>query len=572
MFRDVTDERRSEDALRQSEEKLRLMIGSVQDYAIVMLDPEGNVASWSPGAEKMTGYSPKEIMGTHFSRLYAPEDVQSGKPARALEQTNEVGHFEQEEWRVKKDGSRYWASVVLSPIRGENGRIVGFTKVMRDMTERRRLDEELSRRAAQQAALVELGVEAVRTRELQPILQKATETVTKTLGTDTSELLEVQCGGESFVVGACTGCGADVMGRVMPIDCRSPAGLALASLEPVVVEDIGKETRFGRHDLLREQGIVCGVSVPIPDVGEKIPYGVFSTHARRPTSFTRDDVNFLQAVANVISSAVSRARAEEQLREAELASRAEREKAARAEQAVHERDVFLSVAAHELRTPLTALQLKLEGLERIIKNELSATSRPDAQGRFLDALRQTDRLSELVERLLDVSRIAAGRFEMHVEPVDLESVVHEIVDDFKEKAAESKSEVSIATKGDARGKWDRRRLEQVVANLLSNALKYGEAKPIAITVEGRDSDVRLRVEDRGIGIAPQDIERIFQPFERAVPIEHFAGLGLGLYISQRIIEAHGGTLDVESRLAEGAAFTINLPRATPKPAADLPNP
>jgi PAS domain S-box-containing protein len=544
VFRDVTNERSAEAALRQSEEKMRRMIESVRDYAIVMLDPDGNVASWSPGAEKIVGYRDHEIVGAHFSRFYLPEHVQSGRPAQDLEQAKQSGHFEQEEWRRRKDGSRFWASVVMSLIRAESGGVVGFTNVLRDMTERQLTLQELSRRAAQQATLAQLGIQGIRLQNLRAILQKAAETVTNLLGTDASEVLELQPGGESFVIGASTN--PDIIGRIVPVDRRSQAGLALTTLEPVVVNDT-----------------LGGVSVPIRDGGGELPYGIFSTLAKKPMTFTRDDLNFLQAVANVIASAVARARADEQVRKAELASQVEREKADRAEQAVRERDVFLSVAAHELRTPLTALVLKLESVVRMMKAELTVNAQRNAAGRLVDALRQTDRLSELVERLLDVSRIAAGSFEMHVEPVDLDSLVRQVVQDLKEKAIEAKSAVSIDTEGDARGHWDRRRLEQVVANLLSNALKYGEAKPIAVTIEGRELDVRVRITDRGIGIAPNDINRIFQPFERAVPVEHFAGLGLGLYVSRRIVEAHDGTLDVESRPAEGATFTITLPRAAP---------
>jgi len=153
VFRDVTDERRAEEALRQGEEKLRLMIASVQDYAIFMLDAKGCVTSWNPGAERITGYRQDEILGVHFSRLFTPEDIDDGKPARELDVAANQGRVEDEAWRVRKDGSRFWANVVISAVRDQLGQLVGFTKVTRDLTERRRLEDERVRLAQAQEAI-----------------------------------------------------------------------------------------------------------------------------------------------------------------------------------------------------------------------------------------------------------------------------------------------------------------------------------------------------------------------------------------------------------------------------------
>jgi PAS domain S-box-containing protein len=142
VFRDVTTERAAEEALRQSEERLRLMIASVRDYALYMLDPSGRVASWNPGAEQIKGYRPDEIVGQPFSRFFTPEDVALGRPARELEIALSAGRFEEEGWRVRKDGSRFWANVVLTPVRDASDKLVGFVKVTRDLTERRKTDEE----------------------------------------------------------------------------------------------------------------------------------------------------------------------------------------------------------------------------------------------------------------------------------------------------------------------------------------------------------------------------------------------------------------------------------------------
>ena len=149
ITRDLTERRRAEEQLRQAEERLRLMIESVQDYAIFMLDREGRVATWNRGAEHIKGYTAQEIVGQHFSRFYPPEEISAGKPERELELATSTGRFEEEAWRIRKDGSRFWANVVISAIYAADGRVLGFAKVTRDLTARRLAEEQLRSSAAE---------------------------------------------------------------------------------------------------------------------------------------------------------------------------------------------------------------------------------------------------------------------------------------------------------------------------------------------------------------------------------------------------------------------------------------
>jgi PAS domain S-box-containing protein len=228
-----------------------------------------------------------------------------------------------------------------------------------------------------------------------------------------------------------------------------------------------------------------------------------------------------------------------------------------AEQAIQVRDDFLSIASHELRTPLTALQLQIETLRDAVGGLDAAT----ITRRLVKAERQIGRLGKLIANLLDVSRIVSGRLVLDLEEVDAAEAVREVADRFAEEAQRAGCQLELATTP-AVGRWDRVRLEQVVTNLLSNAIKYAPGRPIRIEVAG-GSPTRVVVEDHGIGIAPDDLARIFERFERAVPTRHYGGLGMGLFIAHQIVEAHGGSIQVTSHPGEGARFTVELPPRPP---------
>lgn len=222
------------------------------------------------------------------------------------------------------------------------------------------------------------------------------------------------------------------------------------------------------------------------------------------------------------------------------------------EEAIRMRDDFLSIASHELNTPLTSVRLNLHALR---KRELDA----DTAERIEITERQVVRLSRLVSELLDVSRMAAGKMSIEPESVDLGELIGDTVTRLSAEILRSRSEVRVSVERRITGSWDRLRLEQVVNNLLVNALKYGDAKPIEIRVARTDEHAVIEVRDRGIGIAPDDRPRIFDRFERAVSAKHFGGLGLGLWIARQIVEAHGGTIEVASVVNEGSTFAVKLP-------------
>ncbi|MCI0573595.1 MAG: transporter substrate-binding domain-containing protein [Myxococcaceae bacterium] len=237
---------------------------------------------------------------------------------------------------------------------------------------------------------------------------------------------------------------------------------------------------------------------------------------------------------------------------------------AQAQDAIHMRDLFLVVAAHELRTPLTSLNLRLEKLGRLARKvapDTLPTSRVLSELGVIE--KQTHKLGALIEQLLDVSRLTAGTLELRPEPVDVCRLVRDVAEAFQEQASRSGSRLELQANCSAEGWFDRLRLEQVVGNLVSNALKFGGGKPIEVRIEPVPGRVRISVRDHGIGLTDEAKARIFEKFERAVSERHYGGLGLGLYISRQLVEAHGGTITVESAPGAGSTFTVDLPRERP---------
>ncbi|MGZ3687654.1 MAG: ATP-binding protein [Bdellovibrionota bacterium] len=231
-------------------------------------------------------------------------------------------------------------------------------------------------------------------------------------------------------------------------------------------------------------------------------------------------------------------------------------------ESVHVRDEFLSIASHELKTPITPLKLQVQQMERSI--ELGRSLSPEQIKKFTQVWnRQLDRLAHLIDDLLDVSRISAGRLMIHREEVDLVPLIHEVTERYRSEATRTDTELQLSLPPELFGQWDRLRVEQVYTNLLTNSLKYAPGKPIRVTLSSRDENAFLTIQDSGMGIPLEKQGKIFDRFERAVDSAKFGGLGLGLYITRQIVQAHLGSIRVESEPGQGATFIVELPlRAT----------
>lgn len=293
--------------------------------------------------------------------------------------------------------------------------------------------------------------------------------------------------------------------------------------------------------VMEAMGPVSFIAVPLIARGQVL--GVLSfIHAYSGRHYSTSDLAFAKELAHRAALSLENARLYAEAREA-----------------IRLRDEFMSIASHELKTPLTPLSLKLQALSRELARHPGPVPRDLVESYVTVGARQVQKLAELVGDLLDVSRISAGRLSLELEELELGSLVRDVVTRYEPQAARTGSSLQLeAGDFDIVGRWDRLRLEQVITNLVDNAVKYGNGRPIHVRLEPHAGGARLTVRDEGIGIAPQHLPRLFGRFERAVSERNYGGLGLGLYITRTLVEAMGGRIHVESRLGRGSTFTVEL--------------
>jgi PAS domain S-box-containing protein len=489
-----------------------LLVESVKDYAIFMLNPAGQVASWNAGAQLIKGYAPPEIIGQHFSVFYTPEDRAGKRPEKLLGAAAMDGRVEDEGWRVRKDGGRFWADVVITALRDGAGELVGFAKVTRDLTARRKAEERL--REAERRAEEALRQSEERMRQM---IASVHDHAFFMLDRD-GRVVSWNPGAERIKGYAA----AEIIGEHFS-RFFTPDDIAAHKPE-LELELAARDGRFEDEAWrVRKDGARFWADVVL--------------------SAVRDASGQLIGFTKVTRDLTERRRMED-----------ERVQTAKAHEAVRLRDEFLSIASHELKTPLTALKLQLEGLMEHTPPVEERLAR-----KLEKAKRATDRLGQLVESLLDVSRIATGRMTLAHESFDLLEAAREVIDRMRAAASSAGCEVSLRGQGPVIGSWDRLRVEQVVVNLLANAFKYAAGSAVIVLVSDDGHFAQLEVRDAGPGLPRGDASRLFRRFERAASAS-YAGLGLGLYVSSEIAEAHGGTITARALEPSGASFIVRLPR------------
>jgi PAS domain S-box-containing protein len=522
-----------------SEERFRLLVEGVKDYALFMLSPAGQVVSWNPGAERIQGWRAEEIIGRTGDLFYTPEARAEGQPLRDLERAAREGRLEWEGPGVRKDGSRFWGESLITALRSADGRLEGFAVLTRDSSQRKRMERAQRLFAeAERLFLTEKEPDQAVVELVRLLVPELADGCLLFLLTPTGELVPravIHTSQEKErlfweLIQRSGGPRPDRQhgawhvlrtGRTERI-----AEVTLEHLKEAADDDVYLER-------LRALEAASVLSVPLRAAGHAV--GVLMLVSQRTERrFTETDQVFVEELAGRAALSLENARL---LREAQAALD------------------LIGVAAHDLGNPLQALQLMLGKLRR------TPPSDPDKLREVLTAaVRHTQRLGRLLHNLLDLSRLSSGKMELELGEVDLAELAHEAVERHAEQAAEVGSRLVLEVEPGVVGRWDRLRLERVLTNLLSNAFKYGKGQPIALRVERADGHGRLSVRDHGPGIAPEQQRSIFERFKKA-PAKGAKkeGFGLGLYIVRQLVEAHGGSVHVESREGEGATFTVELP-------------
>lgn len=489
-------------------ERFRVLVESVRDYGIITLDPRGYITSWNEGARRIHGYEADEILGSHFSRFYPPEEIAAGKPERELEQAKAEGRVEDEGWRLRKDGTRFWADVVITALYDAiTGELRGFGKVTRDLTERKRAEERLRQSEEQFRLLVE-SVSEYAIFMLDPTGRVATWNpgAERIKGYTVSEIV-----GEHF--------------ERFYTEADRARGRPRALLE-----------------LARRNGSVRELGVRVRKDGTTF-------HAEVVITAMLDATGELRGFSKVTRDITDQIRS----REAEAA----RLVAERANQA---KDDFLAVLSHELRTPLTPV---IAGTSYLLDH--ASTLSPVEIVEEVGAIRRNTLLeAQLIDDLLDLTRISRGKIELHCEALDLHAALRDTVGMLKEEFAAK--ELRVTSCLDAREHWvwgDPTRLRQVFWNLLINAVKFtGERGSITVrTCNPAEERLVIEVIDSGVGLTPEQTERIFIAFEQGerTVTRKFGGLGLGLAITRSLVQMHHGTIEARSAgKGKGSTFGVEL--------------
>jgi PAS domain S-box-containing protein len=483
-----------------SSERYRALFSSARDA--IFLFEGSRCIECNPAALEMFGAALDDIIGrapSQFSPDLQPDGRQSADAAQDRMKAALAGKPQLFEWRhLRKDGSPFHAEVSLSRV-DVGGRFL-LQAIVRDVTARKQTEGALHAEKDLCERLVKLS----------PTFLVAIAPDLKTVLVNDTMLSALGYRSEEVV-------GKDYLETFVPESERPPLAALFAT---IVARE--KALPFENHVVTKDgREILCEWhTIPVFSHGHYdfwVGSGIDITEAKRAA----------------------------EARDAALKAREE----------------FLAVAAHELRTPLTPLKIQLAAMKRLC-DEI-APSHPKAQ-RLAKALvttnRQVERLTTLVNDLLDASLSTRAHLTLRPEECDLSALVHEVIEQHAERLANARCDVQMDADADLKGHWDKSRVQQVVENVLTNAMKFGAGNPIEIRIERAEGRARMSVRDHGIGIAKEDQERIFACFERAVSLRHFGGLGLGLYLTRRIAHAHGGSIRVESDgPGRGATFIVELP-------------
>jgi PAS domain S-box-containing protein len=500
---EITQRKKTAEELRRSEERFRLLVESVDEYAIFMLDPSGRVMSWNAGAEKINGYRADEVLGQHFSGFYVPEEPGQNRAQMALDTAVADGRFEEEGWRIRKDGSRFWASILITAVRDQTENLIGFSKITRDLSDHKRAEEELQKLAA----LIEHSSDFIGMSSVE---------------------------GQAFFV--------------------NPAGQALVGVDgdeavraTEIVEYIAEEDRRR----FREQ-----VWPAILQHGQwegEIQFRHFKTGARIPMlqkafCIKEPGTGHPLALATISRDITERKRAEEELRLAQA-------EVAHVSRVMTMGELTASIA-HEINQPLAAIVNNANACGRLLAYEPADVE--EVRLAVADIAQAGTRAAEVITRIRSFLKKQTSAMDR----VDINEIIQEVLALVTGELETNRISTSTdlhPTLTSVLG--DRIQLQQVVLNLVVNGIEAMTAvsgRPRQLLVRSRvyqDGKVLVEVQDSGAGLNPEDASHIFDAFFTTKA----AGMGMGLPICRSIVEAHGGHLSLTHNQNEGATFQFILP-------------
>ncbi|MGC4038542.1 MAG: PAS domain S-box protein [Chitinophagaceae bacterium] len=482
------------------------MINTVEDYAIIMLDTEGNIQNWNKGAEKIKGYTAEEVRGCNFKVFYRGEDIDAHLPDTLLEQAKIHGKVTDEGWRLRKDGTRFWASVVITAVPDENGTVIGFTKVTKDITERKS-DEDIIRQA----------------KELLQLFVKHSPAAIAMLDNDLRYILASDRWYESYGIPD-----KNITGKlhydIFPEIRTMPEWMAIHSrcLQ-------GTTEKNERDFFLRADGTKQWIHWEI-----------------HPWHRVDQSIGGLIMFTEVITDRIEAEEKMNQLNDRLIRSNKELEQ-------------FAYVASHDLQEPLRMVSSFLKLLERKYQHSLDETAHT-----YIDfAVDGAERMRILISDLLRFSRL--NHAVLSVVAIDCNQLLSSVLKVYRKKIEETSATITLHHLPVIHG--NRSQFEQLFQNLVGNALKYKSDRPLAIEIGCTDevSAWKFYIKDNGIGIDKKYFEKIFIIFEQLHGKDEYEGTGIGLAVCKKIVELHGGTIHVASIQGLGSTFYFNIPKQAKPP-------
>lgn len=521
ILRDVTEKKQMEIELRQNEERYRLMVEGVRDYAIFMLDTTGHIMSWNEGAKRIKGWSANEIIGKHFSTFYTAADLEDKKPERELRIAIKTGKYEEEGWRIRKNGSVFWANVVITALFNQQNKHIGFSKVTRDLTERKETEEELRQSEERYRSLVEQVTDyGIFMLDEKGKIISWNEGAKKIKGYESTEVI-----GKYFSIFYPE---EDILNGKPAYELR------------VAIKE-GKYEEEGWR--VRKDGTLFWANVVITAI------------------YNNDGIHI--GFSKVTRDLTERKESEKALRDSYDRYRmlAEELKITNYElsYANEELEQFTSIVSHDLQEPIRTIKSFLKLIDIKLGNEQNE----DLKNYISKAINATDRMKQLIQNLLHYSQLSKG--EMVEQIINVEDLISEAIQNVRTSAENVNAQISVETNVKTI-EGDRVQLVQLIQNLLSNALKFTDSQFPKIKISGfrENGHVKFAVSDNGIGIADTDINKVFEIFRRLHTKKEYPGTGIGLAICKKIVDRHHGRIWPESKPGKGTTFyfTINEQKET----------